>query len=210
VDQRVELDVRLTQGRERTGCCREHLRPPSRLDRTDVACCEVHGVEVEVVPSERVVGTRPQPVADHRDRPFAVGFDLDDHPSLRFATAEGRPNVDALPLELIGGAMAEFVVPERGDEGGVAGEPCELNSGDGAPAPRGLPPVGDVGDLAGRREMRHLEELRPLDMTDHRETERGQPVPKRWLEFPGGEHDEHRSSRRSTSDSGRGIRFHQS
>src|SRR5262249_56955898 len=67
------------------------------------------------------------------------------------------------------GAMAELVVPQRGEEQATPGEPGELHGGHGAAAPRLLPRIEGVHDLARFGHALDVRELDPFDVPDDRD-----------------------------------------
>ena len=69
-------------------------------------------------------------------------------------------------LELLSGAPAELVVPEHGEQVRFVGEEGELHGRDAASAPRLLPVVERMGDLARRGEAVDAREANPLDVPD--------------------------------------------
>src|SRR5205823_4492501 len=90
--------------------------------------------------------------------------------------------------EPIGGAMTELVVAERSEQRRFACEPRELDGGHGAASRRRLPSVDHVGDLSRRRQVRHPQELRPLDVTYDRQAEPGERFAERGFEVVTSEH----------------------
>src|SRR6185436_3163046 len=124
----------------------------------------------------------------HGDRPLTGGLEVDDDAALRLVVAEARPDVEPESLELISGAMAKLVVAERGEERRLTGQPRELHRRHGSTSGRGPPSIGDVGDLTAGRQMRHPQELRPLNVTDDRQSERGEAISESWLQIPAGKH----------------------
>ena len=69
-------------------------------------------------------------------------------------------------LELLPRAPAELVVPEHGEQVRLVGEEGELHGRDAASAPRLLPVVERMGDLARRGDAVDAREANPLDVSD--------------------------------------------
>ena len=69
-------------------------------------------------------------------------------------------------LEPLGGASAELVLAERGEEVAGPGELRDLHRRDSAAAGRLGPRLAPVGDLPRRGHVIDLDELDPLDVAD--------------------------------------------
>jgi hypothetical protein len=108
---------------------------------------------------------RAHPRADHGDRPFGGGVEVNERAPL-WLVAPGRRHPDAEPLELVRRPAPELVVAERGQEETVAGQPRELDGRDGAASSGLLPGFHRVDDLARGGNVLDARELDPLDVAD--------------------------------------------
>jgi hypothetical protein len=134
-----------------------------------VAGGEVDGVgRVEVVPGERVVAARDDPVADDGDGALAVCVEVGEAAPVG-TVAPGGVDGDAVAFEVGSDGGGAVVAAEGREEGGCARELSELHRGDGAPAGRLGVVVRGVGDLARRRQAVDDAELDVLDVADDRD-----------------------------------------
>ena len=126
------------------------------------------------LPRKRILAARGQPLADRRDRPLARVVDERQGTAGRLV-AKGSVDDDAESLEPFARPAAEGVVAERGVERRPSCQAGQRDGGDGAAAGRLIPRLARVDDLAGARDMRHANELDPLDVSDYGGVHAGRP-----------------------------------
>ena len=117
------------------------------------------------MPGERVVALWAEAVADHGDRPLARGVHVHHAAPLRLLPERGL-DPQAEVLERGVGAVAELVVAERGEEGGLAAQLGQLHGRHGPAPTRFLPDLARMDDLTGQRHTLDAYELDPLHMSD--------------------------------------------
>ena len=89
-------------------------------------------------------------MAQERDRSLAGVVHVCDGPSLRLRP-DGRLDAHAVSAELGGGAAAQLIVAQRGEQRALARERGEDDRGHPSPTRRLGPGVDRVHDLTGRR-----------------------------------------------------------
>ena len=168
VDEGVELNSRGGERRQHPGGGNDCARPPCLAERRRVARSEVDTVDiVKLLPRQGIGRLGVEPRADRGDRPLPAVVEVREAAPLRLV-AEDRLDAYAELTELALCPVPELVVPERGEEEDVAGEPQELACRDGAPSGGFDPRLARVHDLTGLRDGVDAGELDPFDMADYR------------------------------------------
>jgi hypothetical protein len=167
-DERVELHLRLDEGRQLAGRRDESPGLPCGAQRIRVAGAEVDGVDLgQLVPRQRIGAVRMQLVAHQRDRALAVLIEVRERAALRLVADRGMDAAAEL-FQRRPGLLSELVVPDRHEEVDVGSEAHELSGGDRASAGGLLPGVGGGDDLARRGHSLDLCEADPFDVADDR------------------------------------------
>ena len=151
----------------------------ARCESAAVPGGEVHAAGiVEALPLELVRAARLQSIAKRDDRPLADRLEQRDRAPGRLI-APGHVDANAAALKLGHRRLALGVPAERAVEVDLRAELGQDRRGHRAAPARARERAVRVKDLPVHRQMRHRDEVDPLDVADHTDVRHACSVPRR-------------------------------